>query len=470
MIKPTKKIYPVYFLVDIAIISLCFIASYLVRYNSPDEIFREAYFPNLEGYSFVFLLWTTFIVISFKRRNLYMTDRSLNIPREMFRVIISVFYTGILIGAVIFFAQYKFFSRQVYLTSFVSLAVFLSLWRIIKRLILRKLIAEGYHNVNVLVVGIGRVGKIILEEIKKTPWVGLRAAGVLDDFVEGKIEGVPVLGRLDDFPVVAKKYFIDEVIVTIPSEKIAVSGIIRQAKQMRLGVKVVPENFEEPLPVLNINYLGVIPLLTYKERRHHPAEFAMKRFVDFILSFLLLAVTAPVFAVIAVLIKIDSKGPVFYVQKRVGFKGKKFSFYKFRSMAAGADKMRVELSEKNEVKDGVIFKIREDPRVTRVGKVLRRYSLDELPQLINVLRGDMSLVGPRPPLADEVEKYSPAHMQRLSIRPGMTGLSQIRGRSELTFQRWVKWDLWYINNWSIGLDLQIILRTIPAVLRGEGAY
>jgi exopolysaccharide biosynthesis polyprenyl glycosylphosphotransferase len=346
----------------------------------------------------------------------------------------------------------------------------LSLWRIIKRLILRKLIAEGYHNINVLVVGIGRVGKIILEEIKKTPWSGLRVVGFLDDFVEGNVEGVPVLGRLDDFPVVTKKYFIDEAIVTIPSEKIAVSGIIRQAKQMRLGVKVVPDNFEEPLPLLNIDYLGVIPLLTYKERRHHPAEFAMKRFIDFILSFLFLVISAPVFALIAALVKTDSRGPVFYVQKRVGFKGKKFNFYKFRSMISGADRMRVELSEKNEVKDGVIFKIKEDPRVTRVGKVLRKYSLDELPQLINVLRGEMSIVGPRPPLADEVEKYSPAHMQRLSIRPGMTGLSQIRGRSELTFQRWVKWDLWYINNWSIGLDLRIILRTIPAVLKGEGAY
>ena len=139
-------------------------------------------------------------------------------------------------------------------------------------------------------------------------------------------------------------------------------------------------------------------------------------------------------------------------------------------MVADADKRKAELAERNEVKDGVIFKIKEDPRVTKVGRFLRRYSFDELPQLINVLMGDMSLVGPRPPLADEVAKYSHVHMQRLSIRPGMTGLSQVRGRSELTFNRWVKWDLWYINNWSIGLDFQILWRTIPAVIKGEGAY
>jgi lipopolysaccharide/colanic/teichoic acid biosynthesis glycosyltransferase len=139
-------------------------------------------------------------------------------------------------------------------------------------------------------------------------------------------------------------------------------------------------------------------------------------------------------------------------------------------MVADADTQKAKLVEKNEVKDGVIFKIKQDPRVTKVGRFLRRHSLDELPQLVNVLMGDMSLVGPRPPLADEVAKYSHVHMQRLSIRPGMTGLSQVRGRSELTFTRWVKWDLWYINNWSIGLDLQILWRTIPAVIKGDGAY
>ncbi|MBD3426579.1 MAG: exopolysaccharide biosynthesis polyprenyl glycosylphosphotransferase [Candidatus Omnitrophica bacterium] len=470
MIKARKKIYPIYLFVDVVIIALSFILPYLVRYNSPSDIFNDIYLPNVRDYSFVFILWTIFIVISFKRRNLYATDRALNIPQETSRVVISVCYTAVLIGTIIFFAQFKFFSRLVFLSSFLSLVFFLSLWRIIKRLILRKLIAGGYHNINVLIIGVGRVGKIILEEIKKNPWGGLKVIGFLDDNVETGYGGVPVLGKLSDFPVIAKKYFVDEVIVTIPSEKIAVSEIIRRAKEMHLGVKVVPENFEEPLPVLDISHLGVIPLLTYKERKHHPAEFFIKRLMDLVLSFILLIFSLPIFLLIAILIKMDSKGPVFYRQKRVGFKGRTFNFYKFRSMVAGADKRRDELVERNEVKDGVIFKIREDPRITSVGKFLRRHSLDELPQLFNVLLGDMSLVGPRPPLADEVEKYSHIHMQRLSIRPGMTGLSQVRGRSELTFTRWVKWDLWYINNWSLGLDMQILWRTIPAVIRGEGAY
>jgi len=465
MLKALRRIYPIYLIVDVLIIALCFAAAYILRYNSPENLFSDISFPNLQGYMFVFTLWTLFIVISFRRRNLYTTDRSLNIPKETFRVVISVAYTGILIGTIIFFAQYKFFSRQVFLHSFLSISFFLSTWRVIKRVILRKMISRGYHNINVLIVGLGRVGRIVLDEIRKAPWSGLRVVGYLDDRVKEDAGGVSCVGGLEDFSVAVKKHF-----VTIPSEKKAVSELIKQAREMRLGVRVVPENFEEPLPVLNINYLGVIPLLTYKERRHHPAEFILKRVFDFFVALVFLAIFFPVFIVIAAAIKMDSKGPVFYVQKRVGFKGKIFNFFKFRSMSEDADKLKKGLTEKNEVRDGVIFKIKDDPRITQVGKFIRRYSLDELPQLFNVFKGDMSLVGPRPPLAGEVEQYSHIHMQRLAIRPGMTGLSQVKGRSDLTFKNWVKWDLWYISNWSFGFDLQILWWTLPAVLAGKGAY
>jgi len=188
------------------------------------------------------------------------------------------------------------------------------------------------------------------------------------------------------------------------------------------------------------------------------------------MSAILLLLLLPIFLVIAVLIRLDSPGPVFFNRPRVGMKGRIFTFYKFRSMVKEAEALKPTLLSDNEVKDGVIFKIRRDPRVTRIGKFLRRFSLDELPQLLNVLKGDMSLVGPRPPLPDEVKEYSPSQMQRLSIRPGITGLSQVRGRSSLTFRRWVKWDLWYVNNWSFWLDIRILLWTVSVVLRGEGAY
>jgi exopolysaccharide biosynthesis polyprenyl glycosylphosphotransferase len=382
----------------------------------------------------------------------------------------SIFYTSILMAAVIFFAQYKFFSRQVFLSSFFSLLLFLSLLRTLKRLILRRLIAKSFHNINVLIIGAGKIGRIILEEIKKAPWWGFRVVGFLDDEVQGTVDGLPVLGKIKDFSAVVKRNFVEEAVITLSSEKEIISKLIEQAKKMHFGIRMVPENFEESCPVLDISYLGVVPLLTYKERRLPPAQFTLKSFFDFVVSLLLLILLSPIFAIIVILIKLDSDGPIFYVQKRVGFKGKIFDFYKFRSMVKNADELKATLLDRNEVKDGIIFKIRQDPRITRVGRLIRKYSLDELPQLFNVLKGDMGLVGTRPPTPEEVKKYNHDQMQRLSIRPGITGLSQIKGRSELTFRQWIKWDLWYINNWSFGLDLLILWWTIPAVLKGKGAY
>lgn len=469
MIKPIRKVYSFYVFIDLVLIGLSFYVPYLLRYNTPRELFTYAYIPNPQEYTFAFILWTIFLLFALKSRNLYQTDRSLSIPREIFRVTISVLYTSVIIGAVVFFAQYKFFSRQVFLQSCVLLCVLLSAWRVGKRIILRRLIAQGFHNVNVLIVGAGKMGKLALQEIKAIPWCGFRVVGFLDDKLVGEeIGSKPVLGKLKDFSAVIKKHFVDEIIVTIPSEIDAVNQIMKSAKTYRVGIRVVPSDFEEPLAISEVNYVGIVPLLTYHARRAHPTEFFLKRLFDVAVSSFLLVVLSPLFLLIAILIKFDSRGKIFYVQRRVGLKGNLFGLFKFRSMIEGADKLKEQLMEKNEVKDGVIFKIKKDPRITRMGSFLRKYSLDELPQLVNVLKGDMSLVGPRPPTPNEVSQYKDSHMHRLSIRPGMTGLSQVRGRSALSFRKWVKWDAWYINNWSFGLDFMILIWTVPAVLKGKG--
>lgn len=473
MIKTFQKIRPLYFFIDFVIITSIFYLSYIFKYNPPGSInsmLTQIRLPDIKEYSFVFMLWLIFIATSFRKGSLYTTDRKLTIPTEVLKVLVSLFYTGILMSAVIFFAQYKFFSREIFLESFFLLCIFLSGWRVAKRLVLRKLIAYGFHNINILIVGAGKIAGVISEEIKRNPQWGFNVLGFLDDNGNGDINGFPILGKLKDCIEVIKRHFVDEIIVTIPSAREAVSELISQAKKMGLGLKVVPENFEEPLLSLDVAYLGVVPLLTYKERKHHPTEFALKRLLDFLAALVLLIILSPLFIIIAILIKLDSAGPVFYIQERVGFKGKRFRFYKFRSMIKDADKLKPKLLEKNEVKDGVIFKIKDDPRITRVGKFLRRHSLDELPQLCNALKGDMNLVGPRPPILDEVEKYNHTHMQRLSIRPGMTCLSQVKGRSDLTFRKWAKLDLWYINNWSFGLDFRILWWTMQVVLKGKGAY
>jgi len=416
------------------------------------------------------VLWWIFVNISFGVKGLRATDRSLTIPKEISRVVISIIFSSILIGAVVFFAQYKFFSREVFFKSFFALLFLLSAWRVVKRLILRHLISKGFHNINVLVIGAEQVGRLVAEVLRKNPWWGFRVVGFLDDKVEGVINNTVVLGKLKDFSAIIKKHFIDEVIITIPSAEKVVSRLISHAKNLRVGMRVVPNNFEGPLPILDISYLGIIPLLTYKERKHHPAEYVVKRLFDFLISSFCLVLLSPMFLIIGILIKLYSKGPVFYKQKRVGYKGRVFNVYKFRSMVADADVLKKDLLDRNEVKDGVIFKIKNDPRITSIGRFLRRHSIDEMPQLFNVFKGNMSLVGPRPPTLDEVEKYSHDHMQRLSIRPGITGLSQVKGRSGLTFKKWVRWDLWYLNNWSFGLDFLILWWTMPVVLKAKGAY
>lgn len=470
MIRSLRKVYPLYVFIDLFLMALIFYSAYLFRYNYPFKLDASINLPNFKEYTFIFILWYIFIVLYFKRRNLYSTDRSLSIPREFFRVLISIIYTGIVIASIVFFAQYKFFSRQIFIQSLIFFVFFLSGWRALKRIILRRMIQKGFHNINILVAGAGRVGKAVLDEIKMNPHWGFKVVGFLDDKIEGTLANVRILGKLKDFAIVAKKHFVEELIITIPSQREIAAELIKEAKDLRLGVRIVPENFDNSFPALDMSYLGAIALLTYKERRRHPTELAAKRFFDFFVSLSALIILAPLFCIIAILIKFDSHGPVFYIQKRLGLKGKLFNFYKFRSMVKNAEELKAGLLDKNEVKDGVIFKIKDDPRITRIGKLLRTYSLDELPQLFNVLKGDMSLVGPRPPTPDEVEKYSHLQMQRLSIRPGITGLSQVKGRSDLTFKRWVRWDLWYLTHWSFGLDLGILYWTVLAVLRKKGAY
>jgi len=470
MLKYFRRILPIYILIDIITIASINYLSYIFKYNSLARIFTNIYLPQGDRYAVIMAFWVISTIIIFYIRNLYTTDREITMPREVLRVISSLLCAAVLVGAVIFFDKYKFYSREVFLRSFILFCIFLSGWRIIKRLIVRRLISEGYHNMNILIVGAGDMGKEVLSEIRAHPYWGLNAVGFLDDKKSSSTDSLPVLGNFEDFTEVTKKHFIDEVIVTIPAAKEIVNRLVKQAKKLNLSLRVILENLEEPLSPADITYLGITPLLTYKERIRHPAEFALKRLFDVVVSLILLVFIFPLFLLIALLIKFNSSGPIFYVQKRSGYKGKEFYFYKFRSMVKDADALKSGLKDRNESKGNIIFKIKGDPRVTGIGRFLRKHSMDELTQLFNVLKGDMSLVGPRPFPVEESNKIDHNCLKRLTIRPGITGLAQIRGRSNLSFYKWVKWDLWYMDNWSFWLDLMILWRTIPVILRGKGAY
>jgi exopolysaccharide biosynthesis polyprenyl glycosylphosphotransferase len=231
----------------------------------------------------------------------------------------------------------------------------------------------------------------------------------------------------------------------------------------------VPDLFQMTLSRMSVTEMGGIPLIGIKREPISPVALIVKRVVDVAFALCLLIFTAPLMGLIVLVIKLDSPGPVLFRQARVGKAGRPFTLYKFRSMAVGAEEQKELLRNLNEA-DGPLFKIKADPRVTRLGRFLRRLSLDELPQFYNVLRGDMSIIGPRPALAEEVAQYQPWHMRRLEIAPGITGLWQVSGRSELPFDEMALLDIYYVEQWSPALDLKILLRTIPTVLFGDGAY
>jgi exopolysaccharide biosynthesis polyprenyl glycosylphosphotransferase len=278
------------------------------------------------------------------------------------------------------------------------------------------------------------------------------------------------LGSTANIPRLVKELAIDEVIVTLPwmyHRKIV--SIITQCERERVRARIVPDIFQMTLSHLDVEDLGGIPMIGVREISISSGAMLLKRAMDVTISLVGLVFLFPLFLLIALFIRIDTPGPVLFRQIRVGKDEELFACFKFRSMRQDAEKEQQQLLEQNEA-DGVFFKIRNDPRVTSFGRFLRRTSLDELPQFLNVLMGHMSVVGPRPAPPAEVQRYQAWHKRRLEVAPGMTGLWQVSGRSELTFDEMVLLDLYYIENWTPIMDLQIMLRTLPKVILGEGAY
>jgi exopolysaccharide biosynthesis polyprenyl glycosylphosphotransferase len=279
----------------------------------------------------------------------------------------------------------------------------------------------------------------------------------------------PILGELDS---ILTNQAVDEVLVALPINKYGdlVETIVRRCEEQGIVVRVRTEMFNLRVAKSYTDDLEGVPVVTIQSGPQDSWQLMAKRLVDILASTALLLGLLPLFAVVALMIRLDSAGPVLFAQERVGLNKRRFKILKFRTMVNGSDQRQHMLEHLNEA-GGAAFKIKNDPRVTRVGKLLRRFSIDELPQLFNVLNGDMSLVGPRPLPVRDVERIDRRwHKRRFSIKPGITCLWQVNGRSNITFDYWVQMDLEYIDNWSLGLDLKILLKTIPAVLKGSGAY
>ncbi len=363
-------------------------------------------------------------------------------------------------------------SRGLIIYTWIGCIIALFLGRLLTAFALSFAYRHGLRRARLLVIGSGRLGKMMMQHIAATPRLGYQIIGFLDDQTPSlsHFGRFRALGKVHDLEVILTTHQVDEVLIALPShEHQEVLTSVRLCKEAGAEFKLIPDLYELSLSQIDMESIEGIPLIGIKSSGIGPWDAQMKRAIDVVLSSLVLVLGAPLWLLVALLIKLDSPGPVLFKQMRVGKGGRPFMLYKFRSMRVDADKELARLRRMNEA-GGPLFKMKADPRRTRVGKCIRQTSIDEIPQLLNVLRGEMSLVGPRPALASEVAEYDLWERGRLEVHPGLTGLWQVRGRSQLDFDEMVLMDLYYIENWSLRLDIQILLQTIPAVLFRKGAY
>lgn len=328
---------------------------------------------------------------------------------------------------------------------------------------------EGLDNRNVLIVGSGRVGHALRNHLESLGHLGYRFRGFIA-LEEGEVENADAdtIGNISNCLALARALFIDEIFFSIPAEKGVVIDLVQRARTMGVDVRVIPDLYDGLAWNAPVEYVGQFPTIPLHQRSFPAGAFMLKRTMDIVLSILALAVLSPVLLAIAIAVRLDSKGPIIYKARRVGRKGRTFQCMKFRTMVVNADALKASLQDKNE-RDGILFKMTNDPRITRMGRFLRKYSLDELPQFFNVVRGDMSLVGPRPPIASEVERYDLSHLRRLDVLPGITGLWQVEARHDPSFDSYISLDTAYVENWTVWMDVKILLRTVSVVINGTGA-
>jgi exopolysaccharide biosynthesis polyprenyl glycosylphosphotransferase len=379
------------------------------------------------------------------------------------------------------------YSRGIFVLDFLLAFATIALVRLLFRtgqIIVRR---RGINLIPTLIVGRGPEAALCIREMRARPELGYRVIGIIDNerfeaATTADFEGVPVIGDLKHLPEAIRESRANEVIISdpnVPGEALF-DVMIQTGRRRGVEFRIAPTLLNCLPSKTEIDQVGSLPMVTLFRSPLSSAARIMKRASDLIIATLALTLLSPLWLLIALLIKLDSAGSVFYKQERVGMDGRIFLFFKFRSMRPGTDDashreyQRAYINGRPDSNLGddqkPVFKLRADDRITRVGRVLRKTSLDELPQLFNVMRGDMSIVGPRPPIPYEVENYQLWHRKRLDMKPGITGLWQVSGRNRLPFDEMVRMDLYYIENWSLLLDLKIIVQTLPVMWRGEDAY
>ncbi len=468
---------------DVIIVAISFVASYFIDdFVRSVTHFQEMAFaiePTFQGFLYFadknIILTLSVIptwIILLNTFGAYRDFRLRSFGKVLVIIIKAAFFSILVFGSIFFLTQMKYTSR-LYIGIF---TVTTALALIIEKQLVTKLLdimhERGFNQINLLVVGTGKRAQRFIRLVKSHANWGLRIVGLIDDEHDmyGKeIEGYRVLGRIQDIPFILHRKVVDRVIFVVPRLWLhRLDDVILACEREGIATSISMDLYDLRIAKIKQTNFEEFPLLEFETFHASEWQLFIKRVMDIIISLFMLILLSPVFLITAIAIKIDSKGPVLFKQTRSGLNGRKFTLYKFRSMIVGAEMKKKLLEQMNEM-DGPVFKIKRDPRITRVGRIIRKFSIDELPQLFNVLKGDMSIVGPRPPLPVEVEMYELWQRRRLSLKPGLTCIWQVSGRNNINFDRWMEMDLEYIDSWSLWLDIKILFKTVFVVLFGYGA-
>ncbi len=452
---------------------------YLVRWPAPlQSIVREVLTQNfvpITAFLPIALLLTALLLVQFAMKGLYHMPRAAGLLDHA-GIILSSTTTGIaLLIVVVFIYRPFYYSRLIFAFAWIVIILLLCAWRGLLVGIRRWRWSRGIGQERILVVGGTGLGRHVMEGIVAQPDLGFALVGYLDDRAPAPVperlnQHFRYLGPIRDLDSLLRAGGVDQVIIALPFwEHHRLPDLAAACRAAGVDFRVAPDLYELSFDRVDVGDLVGIPLIGLKEVSLRGWNLVLKRAMDLALVVLALPVVLPLSLLIAALVRLDSSGPALFRQQRVGRWGKPFTCYKFRTMVVDAEERKAELQALNEA-DGPLFKIRNDPRTTRVGRVLRRYSLDELPQLWNILRGEMSWVGPRPATPQEVAQFEEWHHRRFEVTPGLTGLAQVLGRSDISFDEMVRLDIFYAEHWSPSMDVRILLQTIPAVISGRGAY
>ncbi len=411
------------------------------------------------------------LVLTSRRLSLYSPFRLRDAVREQLLSVQACLTSGLLLTGALYLVHAEDIPRSIVLITVGLVTIALSLRRLVYRILLYRSFERGVGTRNVLIVGTGPEAIALRCYLESIRHLGYRFKGYIEAPGSSSICAAAagdVVGTLDSLFQHVRRQFVDEIFFTTPCERAVVQDVLGEARTLGVDLRIVPDMYNGVGFKSEIEYIGHFPTIPLHCGPVPEIGLLMKRGLDIVFSILALLLGWPMYLMIAIAIKLDSPGPVFYSSERVGKKGRAFRCFKFRTMVSDADKQRGELMHRNE-RDGVLFKITDDPRITKLGRFLRKHSLDELPQFYNVLRGDMSIVGPRPLPANDVRDSKLAYLRVLAVTPGITGLWQVQGRQDPSSDSYISLNVIYIENWSIWLDLQIILRTIGVVFEGTGS-